>query len=249
MPNTVDVSAEIVKWAGWCVANKESFEYAETRPMPLTTKPQIRNDCSGTVTLCYKLAGAPDPNGLGYSGQGYTGTLVDHGKQISLAQVKPGDVVIYGPGEGVHCAVVTAAGTDPLTMSHGMPSEPGFVYVSRGCPAKALGVVRYFRYDTTAPAPPAPIAPKPVPAPKPAPKIPPPSAENLEENNLVGMHNVAEATLALKNGWTLWYWTNGENKQKPFMPQKKGQPTGVTLYANKDYTQKRSKLAQIVKKK
>ena len=42
----------------------------EPRRLPLTT------DCSGFVTLCYAWAGAPDPRGLGYSGQGWTGTLL-----------------------------------------------------------------------------------------------------------------------------------------------------------------------------
>ena len=37
--------------------------------LPLTT------GCSGFVTICFYEAGAPDPNGLDYSGLGYTGTL------------------------------------------------------------------------------------------------------------------------------------------------------------------------------
>jgi hypothetical protein len=129
---TRDTRAGIVKWArGWGVANEPQIHYRETRPMPLTATLPLTTDCSGFVTLCYFLAGAPDPNGLGYNGQGYTRTLLAHGKHIPLAQVKPGDVIVYGPGAGWHTALIVEAGPDPLTVSHGQEKGPELVRVSQ----------------------------------------------------------------------------------------------------------------------
>ena len=142
-----DVRSAIVAQARWCVANKARFEYAEVRPMPYTTKAPIRNDCSATVTLCYYLAGAPDPNRQHYNGEGYTGTLITYGHEITQASVVPGDVVMYGPGTGVHCAVIVEGGLDPLTVSHGSSSEPAYVRVSAGNPTPNYPP-RFYRYNT-----------------------------------------------------------------------------------------------------
>ena len=119
---TIDVRPQIVVWADWCVTHKDLFNYREVRPMPYSTKAPIDNDCSGTFTLCYYLAGAPDPNGLNYDGQGYTGTLVAHGQQIMQSQLEPGDAVIYfEQGESVHVALMIDPAT-LTTMSHGQQS-------------------------------------------------------------------------------------------------------------------------------
>lgn len=73
--------------------------YAEVRPMPASLAACERgaqSDCSGFATLCYKQAGAPDPNGLHYNGYGYTGTLLQHGKKTNTPQ--PGDLHFWnGP--------------------------------------------------------------------------------------------------------------------------------------------------------
>lgn len=54
------------------------------------------SDCSSGVTDLYWLAGLPDPNGLGYNGQGYTGTLIVHGKSApSFAALPTGGMVFY----------------------------------------------------------------------------------------------------------------------------------------------------------
>lgn len=113
--------------------------------MPLTGKLPLTTDCSGFVTLCYKLAGAPDPNGLDYNGQGYTGTLLEHGRHIPLAEVEPGDVIVYGPGTGWHTAIIVEAGKDPLTVSHGQESEPAYVRVSQD----GRQPQTYLRFPTT----------------------------------------------------------------------------------------------------
>ena len=88
------------------------------RTLPLTT------DCSGFATLCYFLAGAPDPTGLGYIGQGYTGNLLRHLPHVAQARARPGDLVVWGAYPGHHCAVVPETGDDPLLASHGSERGP-----------------------------------------------------------------------------------------------------------------------------
>lgn len=55
-------------------------------------------DCSSGATGLYYVAGAPDPNGRGYDTYGYTGTLAQHGRRITIAAAKAGDLVFYGSG-------------------------------------------------------------------------------------------------------------------------------------------------------
>jgi len=87
--------------------------------------PRVPNweDCSSFVTWLYWVAGAPDPNGLNYSGYGYTGTLVRHGRPISVVQLRPGDLVFYGGSYWVphHVAVYVGGGQ---VISHGTESGP-----------------------------------------------------------------------------------------------------------------------------
>lgn len=119
----------IVTFARWGALNTAAIHYAQVRPMdhlnmvealPWTT------DCSEFVTTIYKWAGAPDPNGRGYDGLGYTGTMLDHGVSIPLFQVRKGDVVIWGSFPGHHTAVFTEDGSagDPLIVSHGSERGP-----------------------------------------------------------------------------------------------------------------------------
>jgi hypothetical protein len=144
------VRQRIVAWAHWCVFHQPQFKYEEIRPFPLTSRLPITNDCSATFTLCYYLAGAPDPNGPAYHYDGYgnTASLATHGQLISQSQVQPGDAVIYyeggfNPWDSQHVALVISPGADPLTMSHGWSKEPALVRVSEdGRPH------RYFRYAT-----------------------------------------------------------------------------------------------------
>jgi cell wall-associated NlpC family hydrolase len=88
------------------------YRYGQVRPMPSslyafphialptggTSKGVLVIDCSAFATLCYKAAGAPNPNAGSYDGSGYTGTLINNGKKTSDPQ--PGDLVFYAPGGG-----------------------------------------------------------------------------------------------------------------------------------------------------
>ena len=106
----------IVAEAVWMLANRGMFVYRQFRPYPSSLRIlQARDecDCSSSCTLWYKAGGAVDPNGLGYSGQGYTGTLWGRGEAVQTPA--PTDLCFYG------------------NMGNGIPShvamcvEPGYV--------------------------------------------------------------------------------------------------------------------------
>lgn len=118
------VRQKLVTWGRWGVAHEPQIHYGQVRPMPLTPRLPMTTDCSGFVTLCYKLAGASDPNGLGYNGLGYTGTLLEHGRAVPVSGAKPGDLIFYGPGTAEHVVMVVEAGADPLVVSHGFEGGP-----------------------------------------------------------------------------------------------------------------------------
>jgi cell wall-associated NlpC family hydrolase len=119
-----DVRRRIVAAARWGIRNEPRIHYSEARPIPLGRHLPLATDCSGFVTLCYFLAGARDPNGLGYDGEGWTGTLLRHMTAIAADDVQAGDVVVYGEYPGRHAAIVLEPGDDPSLASHGMERGP-----------------------------------------------------------------------------------------------------------------------------
>jgi len=159
-----DCRNAIVSWARWGVANHAGFTYSDgPNRMEGINKPgqlPCICDCSAWVTYTYHWAGVnTDPNGQGYNGTGYTGTLLEHGTEITVNQVQPGDVIVYGPGTGEHAAVIVEAGSDPLTSSMGEQGDPNYVRVSQD----GRQPQRYLTIDTQGtphtapqPAPPAP---------------------------------------------------------------------------------------------
>jgi len=86
-------------------------------------------DCSSYVTWClWDALGGPNAgpdvvNGQSWRG-GYTGTLRDHGRRVSLESALPGDLVHYGGGTGSH--VVIVVGKDKV-ISHGSEDGPFLV--------------------------------------------------------------------------------------------------------------------------
>src|SRR5262252_2074000 len=119
-----NVRAAIVAHAKWGVQHAGEIHYAQSRPMDglfHVHKLPLHTDCSGFATLCYKWAGARDPNGLGYNGQGYTGTLLNHMREIRRAQLRPGDLIVYGYFPGEH--VVIYIGGD-MCVSQGSEPDP-----------------------------------------------------------------------------------------------------------------------------
>lgn len=113
----------IVAAARKALAKKSQFHYRQVRPMPaglFADNPEYI-DCSAFFTLCYKAAGAPDPNGAGYNGTGYTGTLVANGRWVTTPN--PGDACFYGSSRGVpgHVTVYVGAGR---CISMGQEGDP-----------------------------------------------------------------------------------------------------------------------------
>ena len=147
-----DTRNAIVAWAKWAVANKAHFNYSEgpNRAEAIGVYPPkfpMFMDCSMFVTWCYWIAGcATDPtNKAGFAThEGYTGTELSAGTEIPLAQVQPGDAIVFGPGTGWHTALVVEAGPDPLTVSMGEQGDPSFVRVSQD----GRQPQRYLRFNT-----------------------------------------------------------------------------------------------------
>ena len=129
--SVVTTRQRIVAAARWGIANEPRIHYGEARPFPLSRRLPLTTDCSGFVTLCYFLAGAADPNGLGYDGEGWTGTLLRHLPEA--ARLRPGDIVVWGVYPGHHCALVLEPGGDPLLCSHGRERGPLAIRYSDEC--------------------------------------------------------------------------------------------------------------------
>jgi cell wall-associated NlpC family hydrolase len=127
------VRQKIVAAARWGIANEPSIHYGQVRPFPLARGLPLTTDCSGFATLCYFLAGAADPNGLGYSGAGWTGTLLRHMDEIDPAEARRGDLVVWGAYPGRHVAIALERSADPLLCSHGSERGPVAIRYSDEC--------------------------------------------------------------------------------------------------------------------
>jgi hypothetical protein len=128
--------ARIVSYWLWGINHEPQIHYAQQRPMEnvrnpskLKTLPRTA-DCSEFVTDGYASAGAPDPNGRGFDGQGYTGTLLTHGTKIRQSALQPGDLVVFGKYPGEHVCGVLESGSDPLLASHGQERGPVAIRLS-----------------------------------------------------------------------------------------------------------------------
>jgi hypothetical protein len=82
-------------------------------------------DCSSFQTGAAYIGKLPDPNQLGYDGEGWTGTLSVHG--VRVWPPKAGDLGFYGGSWPYHHVVraledgTPANGNDPKIGSHGRP--------------------------------------------------------------------------------------------------------------------------------
>ena len=87
-----------VSAAYFWILHTAQIAYAQVRPMKLIKPPKVTPymDCSWFVTTVYFAADAPDPNDRGYDHQGYTGTLVGNGRQVTAAEAAPMDLFFYG---------------------------------------------------------------------------------------------------------------------------------------------------------
>jgi hypothetical protein len=118
-------------------ANRASIHYAQIRPMPFGRLQNFTTDCSGLVTCAYRWAdiyssfAVSDPNGLAYSGQGYTGTLLAHNKKHCVPLDRKffvGDMGIYGTSlsNTTHVVICRKDGdvNTSIWTSHGSEDGP-----------------------------------------------------------------------------------------------------------------------------
>lgn len=120
---------------------RAKIHYAQVRPMrtrrihslhllqqALQSPAGITSDCSESVTMLCRIAGLDDPNGFGYDGHGFTGTLLHHLPRYARASdAKVGALVVFGPGSGDHVCMVRHVGANPLLWSHGQERGPIFI--------------------------------------------------------------------------------------------------------------------------
>jgi len=125
----------------WLVREKARVHYRQVRPMQtraihslhllqqtLYDANGVTMDCSEAVTMLCHIVGLSDPNGFGYDGHGFTGTLLQNLPHYTDARkAKIGALVVFGPGSGDHVCMVRRPGADPTLFSHG--SERGPIYI------------------------------------------------------------------------------------------------------------------------
>jgi hypothetical protein len=118
--------SQIVSTAIFGYNHRGSIHYTQSGLRMYGVRNRIRpprvtyyEDCSSFATWCYWVAGALDPNGLGYNGYGFTGTLASHGKRV--ATPRPGDLVFYGWFPYRHVAIYIGGGK---IISHGSEVGP-----------------------------------------------------------------------------------------------------------------------------
>lgn len=91
------IRAQVAAEGHWLLAHRWEFHYAQVRPYASSLRSALartRTDCSASVTLEWKDGGGPDPNGRGFDGQGYTGTLWGRGELVRVPE--PADLAFYG---------------------------------------------------------------------------------------------------------------------------------------------------------
>lgn len=112
------IRSAIVSAGLYWYAHRYEISYSQTRPFRMCKPPYVPStwDCSAFATNCHYAAGAPNPNGREYDGQGYTGTLMSTGVKVpSVSDLEVGDLIFYGysggsgpafrPGDPTHVAV------------------------------------------------------------------------------------------------------------------------------------------------
>ncbi len=130
MTTTIEYRQLMVDDCTWGIKHRSEIHYNEIRPIPVTLplfSLPFTTDCSGFVTMMAKWSGNPDPNGNGFDGQGYTGTMLSYLPHIPFSNTGRGDLVVFGAYPGLHVVVLLAGGSresNPPVASHGGPSGP-----------------------------------------------------------------------------------------------------------------------------
>ena len=201
----------------------------------------ITADCSGFDTFIPWVAGGLDPNGLGFDHQGFTGTFLSHEEHLALwmrnsknqliEDVIPGDFVVYGPGTGEHVAmIVEVHGNDILTISFGDSQGPIYTWVNPPTTVSSRGYQTDGRQPQTYLAN---VTSTTRPLRVPADLFADPTAAQIAAKGLVYLPGPADAALAVKNHWPIYYWYIGT-----FSLSHPNMPVGTHEYASKNYKTK-----------
>lgn len=157
------VRQKIVAECNWGVGHTADIHYAQIRPTPnarwkahLTP---ITTDCSGSAEAIFYSAGAPDPSGYGYNGEGNTSSIYANAEHIPISLLQPGDMIICFMGtENAHMYIVLERlpNNDFKMFSHGAESDPKFEnysavsnYWTRMVGCRTLPLVDKPSYDWT----------------------------------------------------------------------------------------------------
>lgn len=123
----------------WLLANEPAIDYVQRRPMATRVLTEqmladtfarggkIQVDCSEMTTMVCRLCGLADPNGLGYNGSGFTGTMLRHLPHYTDPEgADVGALVVFvsSAPQGDHVAQVVTPGVDPWLFSHGSTGGP-----------------------------------------------------------------------------------------------------------------------------
>lgn len=130
-----DVERAITDYLRRSINAEPKWHYSQARAMTnLGKSPDVEQsaDCSTQSTSAYFWAKqetgveVPDPNGCGYNGYGYTGTLIDNPRVSSPYKV--GDLALYGPSSSNTSHVCTCylagSGSTSEWCSHGSEAAP-----------------------------------------------------------------------------------------------------------------------------
>ena len=134
-PSADAVRSAIALYCRGCIDNAPGWHYRQARAMDsLGRAPQAGgySDCSEHATAAYYWAkiqtgiAVPDPNGRGFDGYGYTGTLINNPTATSPYQI--GDLALYGssPSATQHVCTCYVAGDAKASRwcSHGSENGP-----------------------------------------------------------------------------------------------------------------------------
>jgi len=145
MRTVAEIRTALVANTIWAHEHASEIHYEEIRPYPLVVWHHIpfTTDCSGfSIIMCKWTNYCPDPSGHGFNGTGNTDSVDCELNSIPLADVRPGDFVIYGPeGATLHMAVIVETGTTPMVVSHGTTAGPllmSLASLNAGFPGKRV---------------------------------------------------------------------------------------------------------------
>jgi hypothetical protein len=114
----------IVMAAMWGYYNRDQIAYTQSsqREKDFGPPPNVpaATDCSAFAEWCYVSAGAPNPGSTTYQQR-------DRGRAISYAQIRPGDLVFYGPDQISRSDHVGVYAGEGKVIEHG--GDPGPIII------------------------------------------------------------------------------------------------------------------------